>query len=303
MTQNGTMAPLFILAFMILLGNNPLTAQDQVYRTFKDSRVVNIHSPETLPKGRLDIRISHRFGDIGGDNGGFATFYGLETASDVGIGGEYGVTDGLTVGLYRSKGAGVSVEGFPGLRQLLNGVGKLRLTKQEESGGAPLSATIMGMISLSTQEKLEGAGNEASIASFPNFNHRMASHIQLILARKFSDGFSLQVSPGYTHRNLVPFEDKNGMFSISTGGRVQVTRTFGLLADAVFPLIDSRKSGTGYFPAIGVGFEFETSGHIFQVNLTNATALMETDFIPYTTTDWTEGQFRLGFTISRWFNL
>lgn len=303
MTQNGTMAPLFILAFMILLGSNPLTAQEQVYRTFKDSRVVNIHSPETLPKGRLDIRISHRFGDIGGDNGGFATFYGLETASDVGIGGEYGVTDGLTVGLYRSKGAGVSVEGFPGLRQLLNGVGKLRLTKQEESGGAPLSATIMGMVSLSTQEKLEGAGNEASIASFPNFNHRMASHVQLILARKFSDGFSLQVSPGYTHRNLVPFEDKNGMFSISTGGRVQVTRTFGLLADAVFPLIDSRKSGTGYFPAIGVGFEFETSGHIFQVNLTNATALMETDFIPYTTTDWTEGQFRLGFTISRWFNL
>jgi hypothetical protein len=297
------MVPLFILAFMILLGNNPLTAQDQVYRTFKDSRVVNIHSPETLPKGRLDVRISHRFGDIGGDNGGFATFYGLETASDVGIGGEYGVTDGLTVGLYRSKGAGVSVEGFPGLRQLLNGIGKLRLTKQEENGGAPLSATIMGMISLSTQEKLEGAGNEASIASFPNFNHRMASHVQLILARKFSDGFSLQVSPGYTHRNLVPFEDKNGMFSISTGGRVQVTRTFGLLADAVFPLIDSRKSGTGYFPAIGLGFEFETSGHIFQVNLTNATALMETDFIPYTTTDWTEGQFRLGFTISRWFNL
>ena len=209
MTQNGTMVPLFILAFMILLGNNPLTAQDQVYRTFKDSRVVNIHSPETLPKGRLDVRISHRFGDIGGDNGGFATFYGLETASDVGIGGEYGVTDGLTVGLYRSKGAGVSVEGFPGLRQLLNGIGKLRLTKQEENGGAPLSATIMGMISLSTQEKLEGAGNEASIASFPNFNHRMASHVQLILARKFSDGFSLQVSPGYTHRNLVPFEDKN----------------------------------------------------------------------------------------------
>ena len=54
---------------------------------------------------------------------------------------------------------------------------------------------------------------------------------------------------------------------------------------------------------IGIGFEFETSGHVFQVNLTNATALMETDFIPYTTSDWGEGEFRLGFTISRWFNL
>lgn len=303
MTQNGTKTPLYLLALIVLLGNIRLGAQEQVYRIFKDSRVVNIHSPETLPKGRLDVRISHRFGDIAGDNGGFATFYGLETASDVSIGAEYGISDRLTAGLYRAKGAGVSVEGFPGLRQLLNGVGKLRLTRQEESGGTPLSATLMGLVSLSTQEKLEGAGNEASIASFPEFSHRIASHIQLILARKFSDGFSLQVSPGYTHRNLVPFEDKNGMFSLSAGGRVQVTRTFGLLADAVFPLIDSRKSGSGYFPAIGLGFEFETSGHIFQVNLTNATALMETDFIPYTTTDWTEGQFRLGFTISRWFNL
>lgn len=303
MTQNGTMAPLYLLVLAVLLGSISLEAQEQVYRVFKDSRVVNIHSPETLSKGRLDVRISHRFGDIAGDNGGFATFYGLESASDVSIGADYGVSDALTVGLYRAKGAGVSVEGYPGLRQLLNGVGKLRLTRQEESGGAPLSATLMGLITLSTQEKLEGTGNEASIASFPNFNHRMASHIQLILARKFSDGFSLQVSPGYTHRNLVPFEDKNGMFSVSAGGRLQVTRTFGLLADAVFPLIDSRTTGSGYFPAIGLGFEFETSGHIFQVNLTNATALMETDFIPYTTTDWTEGQFRLGFTISRLFNL
>lgn len=304
MNQNGIFAiRLSALLIVMAVGSSILIGQDYVYRTFKDSRVVNIHSTETLPKGRLDIRISHRFGDLAGDNGGFATFYGLETASDVSIGGEYGFSDRLTIGLYRAKGAGVSVEGFPGLRQLLNGLGKLRLTQQGENGGAPISATLMGLISLSTQEKLEGAGNEAAIASFPDFKHRMASHVQLILARKFSDGFSLQVSPGYTHRNLVPFEDKNGMFSISAGGRVQVTRTLGILADVAMPLIETRTSGSGYFPAVGLGFEFETSGHIFQVNLTNATALMETDFIPYTTSDWTEGEFRIGFTISRWFNL
>ena len=265
--------------------------------------MVNTHSSETLPKGRLDVRISHRFGDIAGDNGGFATFFGLETASDVSIGAEYGFSDRFTAGIYRTKGAGVSVEGFPGLRQLMNGLVKLRLTRQQESGGSPLSATLMGLVSMSTQEKLEGTGNENSIASFPEFSHRFASHVQLVLARKFSDGFSLQLSPGYTHRNLVPFEDENGMFSVSAGARLQVTRSFGLLGDVVLPLAESRGADSGYKPAIGLGFEFETSGHVFQVNLTNATALMETDFIPYTTTDWTEGEFRLGFTISRWFNL
>lgn len=292
--------PLLLFVFVLSV---PSQAQEYVYRTFKDTRVVNIHSPETLPKGRLDVRISHRFGDIGGDNGGFATFYGLETASDVSIGAEYGFSDRFTAGLYRTKGAGVSVEGFPGLRQLLNGLVKLRLARQQEGSGSPLSATLMGLVTMSTQEKLEGSGNEIAIASFPQFSHRFASHVQLVLARKFSDGFSLQVSPGYTHRNLVPFEDENGMLSVSAGARIQVTRSFGLLGDVVLPLADSRSSGTGYHPAIGIGFEFETSGHVFQVNLTNATALMETDFIPYTTSEWGEGEFRLGFTISRWFNL
>ncbi len=294
------LSPLLLFVLVLSL---PSQAQEYVYRTFKDTRVVNIHSPETLPKGRLDVRISHRFGDIGGDNGGFATFYGLETASDVSIGAEYGFSDHITAGIYRTKGAGVSVEGFPGLRQLLNGLVKLRLARQQEGSGSPLSATLMGLVTMSTQEKLEGSGNEIAIASFPQFSHRFASHVQLVLARKFSDGFSLQVSPGYTHRNLVPFEDENGMLSVSAGARIQVTRSFGLLGDVVLPLADSRSSGTGYHPAIGIGFEFETSGHVFQVNLTNATALMETDFIPYTTTEWGEGEFRLGFTISRWFNL
>lgn len=300
MNRTFKLTPLLLFVLVISL---PSQAQEYVYRTFKDTRVVNTHSSETLPKGRLDVRIAHRFGDIAGDNGGFATFFGLETASDVSIGAEYGFSDRFTAGIYRTKGAGVSVEGYPGLRQLLNGLAKLRLARQQEGSGSPLSATLMGLVSMSTQEKLEGSGNEIAIASFPQFSHRFATHVQLVLARKFSDGFSLQVSPGYTHRNLVPFEDENGMLSVSAGARVQVTRSFGLLGDVVLPLADSRSSGSGYQPAIGIGFEFETSGHVFQVNLTNATALMETDFVPYTTSDWAEGEFRLGFTISRWFNL
>lgn len=300
MNRTFKLTPLLLFVLVISL---PSQAQEYVYRTFKDTRVVNTHSSETLPKGRLDVRIAHRFGDIAGDNGGFATFFGLETASDVSIGAEYGFSDRFTAGIYRTKGAGVSVEGYPGLRQLLNGLAKLRLARQQEGSGSPLSATLMGLVSMSTQEKLEGSGNEIAIASFPQFSHRFATHVQLVLARKFSDGFSLQVSPGYTHRNLVPFEDENGMLSVSAGARIQVTRSFGLLGDVVLPLADSRSSGSGYQPAIGIGFEFETSGHVFQVNLTNATALMETDFVPYTTSDWAEGEFRLGFTISRWFNL
>ena len=54
---------------------------------------------------------------------------------------------------------------------------------------------------------------------------------------------------------------------------------------------------------VGFGLEFDTGGHVFQLNLTNAKGLSAADYIPYTNTKWSDGEFRLGFTISRLFNL
>jgi hypothetical protein len=288
---------------MMLLTTIAFTAWSQEYvsQTFKDTRVINTHSVETLAKRKLDVRIAHRFGDFAGDNGGFQTLFGLENASDVLIGAEYGVSNNFTVGLYRSKGAGVYPNGSAGLRQLLNGILKFRFLRQTEGAGSPVTITFVGVSSLSTAEKVEG--NPDIIRSFPKFAHRMANTGQLLIARKFSEGISLQLIPSYTYRNLVAFDDENGLFSLGVAARVQVTKVIGLIADATIPFQDYRGADSGFYPAIGVGFEFDTGGHIFQLNFTNATAVMETDYIPYTTSSWGDGEFRLGFTISRVFNL
>ncbi|HQV60653.1 MAG TPA: DUF5777 family beta-barrel protein, partial [Chitinophagaceae bacterium] len=58
-----------------------------------------------------------------------------------------------------------------------------------------------------------------------------------------------------------------------------------------------------FFDPLGVGFEILTSGHIFRLNFTNATEIVENRFIPRTITSWGKGQFRWGFTISRNFTL
>ncbi len=290
-----------ILYFAALAFCHNIGAQDAVYQTFKDSRVVNVQSVETLPKRRLDVRIGHRFGDVLGDNGGWPTFYGLENATDVMIGAEYGFSDNFTAGLYRTKGAGAIPQGQAGLRQLINGVFKYRLLRQKEVKGSPFTITLLGVSSMSTSQRIEG--NPDVLRSFPNFSHRMAFTGQLLIARKFSDGFSLQVVPGYTHRNLVPFEDENGLFSLGAAARLQLSRVFGLIADVTVPFSERRTTDNGFYPAIGLGLEIDTGGHLFQVNFTNATGIMETDYIPYTTSNWLEGEFRLGFTISRVFNL
>lgn len=289
-----------LLALLAVFAFQITYTQDYVSQTFKDSRVINTHSVETLPKRKLDVRIFHRFGDLAGDNGGFQTFYGLENASDVVIGLEYGVSNNLTVGLYRSKGAGVLPNGTSGLRQVLNGILKYRLLRQKVDNGSPISLTLVGINSLSTAEKVE---NPDAIRSFEKFSHRLAYTVQALLGRKFSDGFSLQIIPSYTHRNLVAFDDENGIFSLGFATRIQLSKVLGIIADATFPFSSIRSSENGFYPAIGFGFEIETGGHVFQINFTNATGVMETDYIPYTTSNWGDGEFRLGFTISRLFNL
>jgi hypothetical protein len=276
-----------------------LSAQEEVFETFKDTRVINTHSVETLAKRKLDIRIGHRFGDMFGGTGGWPTFYGLENAADILIGADYGVTDDFDIGFSRTKGSA-------SLRQLINGVAKYKMLRQQPDG-TPFSLVVVGVGTLSTMEKQENPG---SINSFEKFAHRMSYTAQILVGRKFSDAFSLQIVPSYTHRNLVAFEDTNDLFSLGLASRIQMTKVFGLILDATIPLngaqspfIDSNDAQPTYYPILGIGLEIDTGGHVFQVNFTNARGLIENDYIPNTTSNWADGEFRLGFTIARTFNL
>lgn len=297
--------PSFLLAQEADMAKEEMSKEEMdkrtpVYQTFKDRRVINAQSVETLAARKLDVRIGHRFGDLLGNAGGWPTFYGLENATDVMIGADYGVTDRFDMGLYRTKGASE-------LRQLVSTIAKYKLFQQYEEIPNSISVTALGVLSISTMSK---GSNPDAINFFSKFSHRMAYTAQLIIAQKFSENFSLQFTPSYTHRNIVNFGDVNDTYSLGVALRVQLTRVIGIIADVTMPMNGEQspltRTGTGtvdYRVPLGIGFEFDTGGHIFQVNLTNATGLMEPDYIPNTTSSWTEGEFRLGFTISRLFNL
>ena len=72
-------------------------------------------------------------------------------------------------------------------------------------------------------------------------------------------------------------------------------------ADVAVPFVD--EPGADHYAPVGLGFEFDTGGHVFQLNFTNAKGIMPTDYLPYTFSNWGDGQWRIGFTISRLFNL
>ena len=269
-----------------------MQAQEGLVQSFKDTRVINTHSVETLPAHKLDVRIGHRFGDFAGDRGGWPNFYGLESAADVLIGADYGISDDLTVGLNRTKGVGV-------LSRLINTSLKYRLARQK-IGGNPFSVAIVAEASVST---LPRSTNPNSILFFENFAHRFIYSSQLLVSTVIANNFTIQVSPGIIHRNVVDNVDVNTFFNVGVQAKLQFNKGFALIFDSTLSFRDTEELNGDFYMPIGFGFEFDTGGHVFQVNFTNATGLATTDFIPNTTTNWADGEFRLGFTISRLFNL
>ncbi len=283
-----------LLSFCFL---SSLVGQEKVHQTFKDTRVINSHSVETLRKGILDLRIAHRFGDV---DGGWPSFFGLETASDVFIGLEYGVSDILMIGFSRTKGSGP-------LRQNINGLIKCNILSQDINGTNPFSLTVLGTMSYSTMQK---SPIPSDLNFFSKSAHRASYHLEFMIASKLSDRLAFQVAGAWTYRNIVESGDKNDLPSVAGILKYQFSKVFGLIIEAAIPFSEFRNNETNFddskrfhYP-IGIGFEWETGGgHVFQLNLTNASGIVETDYIPYTTSSWSDGGYRLGFTISRQFKL
>lgn len=271
-----------------------------VSATFKSPKLINIHTIETVHKNELDFRVDHRFGDIAGNAGGIKNFYGLDQSTDIRIGFDYGLSDRLNIGLARAKGFGV-------VTQLYEGSIKYRLFTQTSDDRLPVSVTLFGSSTVSAAK----ASTDPTLANaFNRFSDRLTYVVQAVLARKFSPNFSFLLMPSYVHRNFTAFGDQNDLFAMSVGGRIKITKRMAFVADYTLPFRDKSKkayfetvSAQQFYNVLGAGLEFDTGGHIFHLNFTNATAIQESQFITNTNTTWTKGQYRWGFSIARRFSL
>lgn len=307
---------LLCLIFSVTVQTN---AQDELARIFTDSgskrlpvistftstQLINGQSNETRHQHDLVFIVQHRFGDIAGKNGGIKNFFGLDNSSDIQIGFEYGITERWTVGAGRAKGAPNGANTF--LKQLYYFNMKYRLLEQTANDKIPFSLTIFGNTVISAMASQQAVTADAH---FTRFSDRLSYAAQLILARKFSSSLSFVIQPTYIRRNYVMHGDMNNLFAVGLGGRVRLTPSVALLADYFLPFRKPsteeyyrREKNFRFYDALGVGLEIETGGHVFSLNFTNATAILENQFIPSTSSNWTDGGFRWGFSISRVFTL
>jgi hypothetical protein len=198
---------------------------------------------------------------------------------------DYGLTDNLSIGLGRSS-VGKEVDGFV----------KWRFIHQSKGPGAmPFSLVYV-------------AGSVVNTASWADpdrvnfFTSRLAFYHQLLISRKFSDDLSLQLSPTWVHRNLVPMNaDQNGVFALGIGGRMKLTRRISFNADYCY--IPDGQMSQPYKMPLSLGFDIETGGHVFQLQFSNALGMNEKALVTQTTGDWLKGDIHFGFNISRVFTL
>ncbi len=306
------------IAFLFI---SPLRAQDDLTRlfadsavietnfpaipTFKSPRIINGQSSETIHKNDLVFMVLHRFGDIASDFGGINTFYGLDNSTDILIGFNYGITDNLNMGFGRAKGAPNGTNTYQ--KQLFYLNLKARLLRQTSDDHVPVSLSLFGNSVVSGMEK---SRLSTSDANFQSFGDRMSYVAQLIVSRKFSPSFSLEITPTYIRRNYVTYIDMNNLFALGLGGRMKVSHRMALVVD-YFWSFRSQNSKDYFFQQkdfkfynpLGIGLEIETGGHTFNLSFTNSTAILENQFIPSTSSKWGDGGFRWGFSISRTFSV
>lgn len=265
-----------------LLGEEEKTT-DYTLNAFKSTRVISSHSMEMLPVGALDFRILHRFGQL---SQGPKDLFGLDNAS-MRMAFDYGITPNLTAGIGRSTNR-KEIDGFLKYRILWQSKGKRNI---------PFSLIWASGITINGQ---------SSPFSDPDievtFARRIAYYHQLIIGRKFSNKFTMQIAPVLVHRNIVENElVPNNLYAIEIGGRYKLSQRIALMWDYHYVL--NRFPKQALANPLSIGVDIETGGHVFQLHFSNAVGMNERAVIADENGNWFKGNIRFGFNMSRIFQI
>jgi hypothetical protein len=260
----------FLMVFQVIT----LWAQDTdavveekkpVKNTFESIYIIDNQTVMVPYKNTFEFDIQHRFGLI--DNG-YEDFWGLFAPSNIRLGFGYTPVNNLMVGF-----------GFTKQNLTWDFNAKYAILKQMTNGGSPISLTYFGNAAVDTRDK-ELFPNPEEFQS----TERWSFFHQLLLARKFSDKFSLQLGGSISHFNAVypqldPATDTyqeidNDHIALAMSARYKISGSTSVLLNYDQPLtlrdpLDPEDEGSDPKPNLSLGIEFTTSAHAFQIFVGN----------------------------------
>ncbi|PWN69989.1 hypothetical protein C1631_008275 [Chryseobacterium phosphatilyticum] len=249
---------------------NPDTSQP----AFKALQIVTGQSTKLAAKKEWYVVIAHRFGDV---STGFKNFFGLDNASTK-LGVIYGISDAVSVSLSRETNL-----------KTFEGAVKYRLVKQNDN----FPVDIVGY-------NVMGANTDLDKDAYPHlkFSDRLSYLTQALISRRFSDKFSLQLTPSFVHKNLYDpnIEDKN-QFLAGLGGRYKISKRVSLNAEYSV----NFDNHSFYKNPLSLGVDIETGGHVFQLLFTNSQINSDIGYLTNASGNWGKGHIFFGFNLYRVF--
>lgn len=277
-----------LFLFLLIFSSMQVFAQEEkekpeakpVKHTFRAFRAYHNHTISTISGGELNFHMSHRFGLL---SSGYGSLFGLDEFANIQIAFDYGLTDDLMIGISRIR-----------YRRIHDIYLKYRLLKQNTTS-MPLSVTVMGYYAY------DGFKFTSPADEVVNFSERSSYMFQLMFARKFADIFSVQISPQFIHRNMVPDPNtSNEAVALNTIARVD---TWGVTAIQ----LEYHREFSDYLPnpdILALGMHFETARHSFVILFSNATLLSQTAVWSQSEVDALRLEnMHFGFNIMRKFKL
>ena len=224
--------------------------------SFKGSRIGLSHSVETRYKKTFELSIGQRYwNDSNQESSGFLVDQVCTTFAL-----DYAFTDNFTAGGSTST-----------LISVANLFGKYRLLRQQNDKEYSLSLTFVQTLTYKL-ELFEQTSTRGSVAE------KMAYTSQLLIAHKFDEKFTAQLSPSFIHRGSTRFEvDSPNHLAIGLSGRYKLTPHFELFSEYFYQVNPLKSRET--FDAFSIGGNWEVSNLLLQFMLTNARPYAEDLFI------------------------
>jgi len=260
---------------------NEISAESDYENTFqmpafKAMKVVNNQSTKLAGKGDLYLYVGHRFGAI---KGGIGSLFGLDYAN---------TKIEMLYGLFSEVQVGFSRESF---KKTYNLHVKYGIKKQTSS----FPVSIVGYNSINLDTSLD-----ENVYPNRNYNERYVYISQLLVSRRFSDNFSLQLSPSVIKHNFLTTQAKTDYnYVLNTGSRLKISKRSSFNIDYSYHL--NRLKNSIEKNVLSVGVDMETGGHVFQLLFSNTQASDEAGVLTGAEGDWLKGDVFFGFNILRVF--
>ncbi len=276
-----------ILCSLLLLISVAALAQDEgqqedvpdhrpVRQPFESTWLIDNQTTVVPAHKTFQFDIQHRFGSV---ENGFEDLFGLYAPSNIRLGLSYVLMPDLMVGF-----------GFAKDQKPVDFNLKYAVIKQTRSDKIPVSVTYFGNAVIDTRDA----------EFFINTSDRYSYFHQVIISRRFTPKLSVQAAPSLSHMNIVSETRSNDHFAAAFGARYRITGQSSVLVNYDQPI--TKHTAGNPNPNISFGIEVSTSSHAFQIFAGNYRALLPQYNNFFNSYDYQDGEFVIGFNITRLWN-